>query len=85
VPLRWAALGYALLLASMSGLALALGLQSRACLPLAAGGVLFLVSDWILGARLFRSWSPRLIEEWVWLTYGCAQALIVTSTGLGAD
>lgn len=80
-PLRWAALPYALLLASTAGLATGLALQTPAFVPLAIGGALFLLSDLILAGELFGGLRFRLIGDVVWLTYGPAQALIVTSVG----
>ena len=46
--LRWAALGYVLLLASTAGLATGLALRAPALLPLACGAALFFQSDLIL-------------------------------------
>ncbi len=51
--LHWAALQYALLLASTAGMATSLAVQDRAYVPFAIGGALFLVSDLILAAGLF--------------------------------
>ena len=75
--LHWAALPYALLLASTAGLASGLALQARSFIPLALGGALFLTSDLILAAQLFNGLSFFLVGSVVWLTYGPAQALIV--------
>ena len=75
--LHWAALPYALLLASTAGLASGLALQARTFIPLALGGALFLTSDLILAAQLFNGLSFALIGSVIWLTYGPAQALIV--------
>jgi len=75
--LHWAALPYALLLASTAGLATGLALQARTFIPLALGGALFLTSDLILAAQLFNGLSFALIGSVIWLTYGPAQALIV--------
>lgn len=79
--LQWAALPYALLLASTAGFACGLALQARAFVPLAIGAVLFLVSDLILAARLFNGLEFPLSDDVVWLTYGPAQMLIVYSIG----
>ena len=76
-PLRWAALPYALLLASTAGIATGLATQSPSLVPVAMGGGLFLLSDLILAARVFRNWHPFLVEDAIWLTYGPAQSLIV--------
>ena len=75
--LHWAALPYALLLASTAGLASGLAVQGRSFIPLALGGALFLTSDLILAGQLFSGLSFFLVGSVVWLTYGPAQALIV--------
>jgi hypothetical protein len=75
--LHWAALPYSLLLASTAGLACGLALRALAFVPLAIGAALFLLSDLILAARLFRGMTFPLIEDLIWLTYGPAQMLIV--------
>jgi hypothetical protein len=79
--LHWAALPYALLLASTAGLGSALAWQARRFLPLAVGGALFLLSDLILAGDMFGGLFFRLIGDVVWLTYGPAQMLIVYSIG----
>jgi len=75
--LRWAALPYTLLLASTAGFATGLALQSRAFVFLALGSALFLLSDLILAAELFRQLTFLSIGDVVWLTYGPGQMLIV--------
>jgi uncharacterized membrane protein YhhN len=77
--LHWMALPYALLLASLAGVATGLALQSALFVPLAVGAALFLVSDLILAGELFAGLSFPLIGDVIWLTYGPAQALIVYS------
>jgi hypothetical protein len=77
--LHWVALPYALLLASLAGVATGLALQSALFIPLAIGAALFLVSDLILAGELFAGLSFPLIGDVIWLTYGPAQALIVYS------
>ncbi len=77
--LHWAALPYALLLASLAGVATGLALQSAFFVPLAIGAALFLLSDLILAGELFAELSFPLIGDVIWLTYGPAQALIVYS------
>ncbi len=77
--LHYAALPYALLLASTAGFATGLALQASAFVPLAIGAALFLLSDLILAAELFNGRSFPLIGDVIWLTYGPAQALIVYS------
>jgi hypothetical protein len=78
-PLRFAALPYTLLLASTAGLATGLALQARAFRLLALGAGLFLVSDLILAAELFRDCRVPFPVDVVWLTYGPGQMLIVYS------
>ncbi len=53
----------------------------RAAVP-ALGALLFFISDFILAARLFNKAYFRLIDDWVWLTYGPGQMLIVYGVGL---
>ncbi len=77
--LHWAALPYALLLATTTGLATALALQTSAFVWLAIGAALFLFSDLILAAQLFNGLHFRLIGDLVWLTYGPGQMMIVYS------
>jgi hypothetical protein len=80
-PLHWAALPYALLLASTAGVASGLAWQDGRFLPLALGTALFLLSDLILAGELFAGLQFPLIGDIIWLTYGPAQMLIVYSTG----
>jgi len=79
--LHWAALPYALLLATTAGLALGLTLQQSLFWPLALGAFLFLLSDLILAGALFSHLEIPLIHDIVWLTYGPGQMLIVFSVG----
>jgi hypothetical protein len=79
-PMQYAALAYALFLASMAGFALGLALQHGALLPLAIGAILFLVSDTLIAARLFAGRTFAYIGDLIWLTYIAAQVLIVTVT-----
>ncbi|HEX6385578.1 MAG TPA: lysoplasmalogenase family protein [Anaerolineae bacterium] len=79
--LHWAALPYALLLASTAGFATGLALQATAFVPLATGAVLFLLSDLILAAELFNNARFPFIGDVIWLTYGPAQMLIVYAVG----
>jgi hypothetical protein len=79
--LHWAALPYALLLASTAGVATGLALQSSLFIPLAVGAALFLLSDLILAAELFTGLSFSSIGDVVWLTYGPGQMLIVYAAG----
>lgn len=75
--LPFAALAYALLLATTVGVATGLALSSSAFILTALGAALFLLSDLILAARLFNGLYFRLIDDVVWLTYGPGQMLIV--------
>lgn len=75
--LRWAALPYALLLATTAGLATGLALQTQVFVPLAIGAALFLLSDLLVAGERFGRLRFPHIGDLVWLTYGPAQALIV--------
>jgi uncharacterized membrane protein YhhN len=77
--LHWVALPYALLLASLAGVATGLALQSALFVPLAIGAALFFASDLIVAGELFAGLSFPLIGDVIWLSYGPAQALIVYS------
>jgi hypothetical protein len=77
--LHWAALPYALLLASTTGFATGLALQAPSFTWLALGAALFLASDLILAAQLFNQLHFPLIRDVIWLTYGPGQMLIVFS------
>lgn len=79
--MHWAALPYALLLATTAGLAVGLAIQIQAFAPLAIGAVLFLVSDLLVAGEQFGGIRFPRIGEVVWLTYGPAQMLIVYSVG----
>lgn len=48
----------------------------------ALGALLFFISDFILAARLFNKAYFRMIDDWIWLTYGPGQMLIVYGVGL---
>ncbi len=78
--LNYGTLGYSLLLAAMAGAAAALALQNRAFAPLAVGGLLFIVSDLILGSELMRRTHFASIGDVIWTTYTVAQMLIVYSS-----
>lgn len=83
--LHWAALPYALLLASTAGFATGLALQAPVFIPLATGAALFLLSDLILAGQLFNDLHFWLIGDVVWLTYGPGQMLIVYAAGSALD
>jgi hypothetical protein len=80
--LHWAALPYALLLASVVGVFMGIALQSTLIIPAAIGATLFLASDLILASQLFAGRSFPLIGDVIWLTYGPGQALIVGSVAI---
>ncbi len=77
--LVWPALPYSLLLAGTAGISSGLAIQCSRFIPLALGGALFLTSDLILAFGMFGGHVPHQ-TEWVWLTYGPGQMLIVFST-----
>jgi uncharacterized membrane protein YhhN len=83
--LNYGALAYALLLASMSGAAVALAAHDRRYRGSAIGGALFLLSDMLLASRLFRGAHFEQIGDVVWLTYIAGQALIVDGMSLTED
>lgn len=78
--LTYGTLGYSLLLAVMAGSAAALAVQNTAFLLLAVGGLLFIVSDLILGSELMRRTHFPFIGDAIWITYSVAQMLIVYSS-----
>jgi hypothetical protein len=73
-------LGYSLLISAMAGAAAALAWQGPAFLPLALGGLLFIVSDLILGSEIMRRTHFPGIGDMIWVTYTVAQMLIVYSS-----
>lgn len=78
-PLGWAALLYALLLSATAGVATSLALADSLFAGMAVGAALFLLSDLILAAEVFTARKLPWHGDWVWLTYGPGQALIVLS------
>lgn len=77
--LRHAVLGYALLLSSTAGFTSGLALQQPIFAGLAVGGALFLISDLLIAIDLYDKRPRPGMNTLIWLTYGPAQALIVTS------
>ena len=75
--LRWAALPYALLLATTVGAASGLALQAPQFVPLAIGAALFPISDLLVAGQQFGQLRFLHIGDAIWLTYGPAQVLIV--------
>jgi hypothetical protein len=72
-----ASLFYGLLLGGMAAYAAALASQMPALLPLAAGAILFLFSDIMLGNHIFRRNNWYLVGDVIWFTYILGQGLIV--------
>lgn len=79
--LTWAALPYALLLATTTGVATGLALQSGQFWGLALGAALFLFSDLVLAGELFAGYSFKSVGDVIWLTYSPGQMLIVFAIG----
>ncbi|MDA0241902.1 MAG: lysoplasmalogenase [Chloroflexi bacterium] len=77
--LVYAALPYALLLASTVGVGMGLvwGFGDGRFLPFTIGAALFLFSDLLIAVDLFTHRRFFLMGDLIWLTYGPAQALIV--------
>lgn len=75
--LNYGALGYAILICVLAGTALALATLEDQFWMLAAGVLLFVLSDIILGNQIFRRNNWYLVSEVVWFTYISGQALIV--------
>jgi uncharacterized membrane protein YhhN len=71
---------YGWLIAIMAGTATALALSDPRFAPTAIGGVLFLISDIILGNRELRDNGWFLVHDVVWVLYIAGQALIVLTT-----
>lgn len=75
--ISYAALPYALLLATTVGMATSLALNNQEFTLIAIGAGLFLLSDLVLAAELFSNLHFRLIGDFIWLSYGTGQTLIV--------
>jgi uncharacterized membrane protein YhhN len=73
---------YGGLIAIMAGTASALALSDPRFTLTAIGGVLFLISDIILGNRELRDNGWFLVHDVVWVLYIAGQALIVLTTTL---
>ena len=78
--LNLGSLFYGWLIAAMAGVAAALALQDARYIPTAIGGILFLISDVILGNRELRDNAWFLVHDVVWVLYIAGQALIVLTT-----
>lgn len=75
--LVYAALPYALLLASTVGFAMSLTMLDPTFTLVTVGAILFLLSDLLLAAQLFNNLHFKYIGDVVWFLYGPAQMLIV--------
>jgi hypothetical protein len=75
--LHYAALPYAILLATTAGAATGLAVLDTNFLLMAIGAGLFLLSDLLLAAQLFNGLKFPLIGDIVWFSYGPGQMLIV--------
>lgn len=75
-PLLVPSLLYTLFLAAVAGRMIGLAIEQPAYSRAAAGAVLFFISDLLLGLGIFRGWDMRPVD-WIWLTYGVGQMLIV--------
>ncbi|MBX0329550.1 lysoplasmalogenase [Oscillochloris sp. ZM17-4] len=76
-PLRWGSLGYLVALGVMTGLAWGMAITWPPLWPLAAGALLFFISDAILGNQIFRHNNWPSVGDVVWITYILGQAGIV--------
>jgi uncharacterized membrane protein YhhN len=76
-PLRWPALGYALLLGGTAAAGPVLARERPRMVPVAVGAALFLLSDFLLAYQAFRGGFP-FDTALCWATYGPGQMLIVT-------
>jgi uncharacterized membrane protein YhhN len=73
---------YGWLIAIMAGTAMALALSDSRFTLTAIGGVLFLISDIVLGNRELRDNGWFLVHDVVWVLYIAGQALIVLTATL---
>jgi len=70
---------YGLLIGVMAALAVALAVHNARYITLAAGALLFLASDFILGNWVIHGHVWKSVNDVVWATYVCGQLLIVYS------
>lgn len=77
--LRAGALGYLVLLAAMTGAAWGVAARAPQLWSLAAGALLFFISDAILGNQIFRRHNWPGVGDVVWATYIVGQMGIVWS------
>ena len=78
--LNYGALGYMVILSTMTALAVALALFDRRWSVLGLGAALFLASDAVLGNQIFRRNRWPYSSDVVWALYIAGQAGIVLST-----
>jgi len=74
---NYGALGYCAIIAVMAGFAIALAIEARQFVPLALGALLFLASDVLLAACMFRGYGWYLVNDFIWCLYIVGEALIV--------
>jgi hypothetical protein len=74
-----ASLVYGLLVGVMAALAISLAVHDAHYATLAAGALLFLASDFVLGNWVIRGHVWKSVNDVIWLTYVSAQLLIVYS------
>lgn len=79
------ALGYSLLMATINAAAFSLAFQEARFIPLAAGALLFLTSDLIIGNWNIRGNAWKGVNDAVWITYNLGQALIVYSVAAAVN
>ena len=77
--LNGGSLVYGLLIGVMTALAIGLAVQWTRLISLAAGAVLFLASDFILGNWQIRGHQWKPVNDAIWTTYASGQLLIVYS------
>jgi hypothetical protein len=70
---------YGLLVGVMAALAVSLAVHDARYATLAAGALLFLVSDFVLGNWVIRGHVWKSVNDVIWLTYVSGQLLIVYS------
>ncbi len=79
--MRIPALGYTLLLSATAGATVGYALSDRLFAPVAIGAILFLTSDLLLAVWIFHDVVYRSFD-FVWLSYGVGQMLIVIGTSV---
>jgi hypothetical protein len=77
--MSWLALGYALMLGSVLGIAFSMALYEPRIWPLALGATLFSTSDVLLGRREMRKRTWFMMNDTIWFLYIFGQFFIVWS------